>query len=140
MVPWRHTAASLFTVSAVLLTGQTAVSATPPQAVTQSPRQGFRAAAQIAADAYREERRRILMEYRDATRDAHHRLRLALLQATTQTERKAAWRAYADETDPLRTAAHQQMQQARSTFRAAVEHAREQFGVPTAPSTFATIR
>lgn len=140
MAPWRHTAASLFTVSAVLLTGQTAASATPPPTVTQSPRQGFRAAAQFAADEYREERRRILLGYRDATRAAHHRLRMALLTAGTEDDRKAAWRAYTDETDPLRTAAHTKMQQARAAFRATVDRAREQFGVPAAPSTFATIR
>jgi hypothetical protein len=140
MAHWRHTAASLFTVSAVLLTGQTAASAAPPPAITQSPRQGFRAAAQVAADAYREERRRILLGYRDATRAAHRRLRMALLQARTEDERKAAWRAYTDETAPLRTEAHQHMQKARAAFRTAVELAREQFGVPTAPTTFTTIR
>ncbi len=140
MAPWRHTAASLFTVSAVLLTGQTATSAAPPPAITQSPRQGFRAATQLAADDYREQRRRILLDYREATRQAQHTLRMALMQAADEQGRKAAWRAYAAETDPLRTAAHQRMQHARATFRAAVEQAREQFGVPTAPNTFTRIR
>lgn len=140
MAPWRHTAASLFTVSAVLLTGQTAASATPPPAITQSPRQGFRAATQLAADDYREQRRLILRDYREATRHAQHRLRMALMQAADGQERKAAWRAYADETDPLRTAAHHRMQQARAAFRATVEQARELFGVPTTPNTFTRIR
>ncbi|MCB0922601.1 MAG: hypothetical protein KDC08_12415 [Actinobacteria bacterium] len=140
MAPWRHTAASLFTVSAVLLTGQTAASATPPPAVTQSPRQGLRAAAQFAADEYRQERRRILLAYRDATRGAHHRLRLALRDAADEQQRQDAWRVYADETGPLRRAANRQMQQARAEFRAAVERARDMFGVPTTASTFATIR
>ena len=140
MAPWRHTAASLFTVSAVLLTGQTAASATPPPAVTQSPRQGFRAAAQFAADEYREERRRILLAYRDATRGAHHRLRLALRDAADEQQRQDAWRVYADETGPLRSAANRHMQQARTRFRDVVEQAREQYGVVTALTTFVTVR
>lgn len=141
MAHWRHTAASVVAASAVVLTGQTGgANAAPSPVVTEASRQGFRAAAQIAADAYREQRRRVLLNYRDATRAAHRRLRLALRDATNEDERQAAWRAYADETAPLRAAGHEQMRQARADFRSAVERARAQFGVLPAVRSFATIR
>ena len=140
MAPWRHSAASVVAASAVLLTGQAGVATAQPAPVSQAARQGFRAAAQIAADAYRAQRRRILGQYRAASRDAHNTLRFALLHAETAEQRKAAWRDYAEATEPLRKQAHAQMQRARADFRAAVESAREQFGVTAEPKTFSTVR
>lgn len=140
MAPWRHSAASVVAASAVLLTGQTGVVVAQPAPASQAARQGFRAAAQIAADAYRAQRRRILEEYRAASRDAHNTLRFAVLQAETAQHREAAWRDYAKATQPLRKQAHTQMQQARADFRAAVESARDHFGVTAEPRTFSTLR
>lgn len=140
MGTWRNTAASVVTASAVLLSGQSAVSAATPAPATQAPRQGFRAAAQIAADGYRQQRRRILLAYRESTRSAHGRLRAALLVADSPEERKSAWREYAAQTEPLRAAANSQMNQARAEFKAAVQRAREQFGVSDQPATYTTMR
>lgn len=140
MKPWRRTAATVVTASAVLLTGQTTGTAVAPARVAQGAQQGYRAATRVAADAYREQRRRILQSYRESSRQAHHRLRMALLEATSPEERAAAWRAYTDQTDPMRTQAHHRMQQARAAFREAVEAARSQFGIVSAPSTFAVVR
>lgn len=140
MGTFRHTAASVVAASAVLLTGQPGVASPAPVAASQAPRQGFRAAAQIAADVYRQERRSILERYRQASRDAHHDLRFALMHAQTAAERQAAWRAYADTTAPLRAEAHSQMQAARTAFRDTVEQARSQFGVATEPSISTHVR
>ncbi len=140
MAPWRHTAASVVAASAVLLTGQTGVATAQPAPASQAARQGFRAATQIAADAYRAQRRRILEQYRAGSRDAHNTLRFALLHAETAEQRKAAWRDYSVATEPLRKQAQVQMQQARADFREAVESAREQFGVTAEPRTYSTLR
>ena len=140
MAPWRHTAASVVAASAVLLTGQAGVVTAQPAPASQAARQGFRAATQIAADAYRAQRRRILGQYRAASREAHNTLRFAVLHAETDQQRKAAWRDYTAATEPLRKQAHAQMQQARADFREAVESAREQFGVTAEPRTYSTLR
>lgn len=140
MAHWRHTAASAVAVSAVLFSGQATAATAAPVAVSQDARQGFQAATRIAAQSYRQQRRRILDSYREATRAAHTRLRTAMLHAGNAEQRQAAWRAYSKETAPLRADANRQMVQARVDFRETVERAREQFGIQPAPRTFATIR
>jgi len=140
MAPWRHTAASAVAASAVLFTGQTTPATATTVTVTQDARQGFRAAARIAAQSYRQQRRQILARYREATRAAHHRLRTAMLAAQSPEERDAAWRAYSEQTAPLRASAHLEMQAARGQFRDAVDSARQQFGVPPSPRTVHVLR
>lgn len=140
MKPLGQGAASIFAASAVLLSGQTTPANAASVTVTQDARQGFRAAARIAAQSYRQQRRRILMEYREATRAAHNRLRTAMLAAQSSEERDAAWRAYSEQTAPLRASAHREMQAAREQFRDAVDSARQQFGVPPSPRTVHVLR
>lgn len=140
MRPWRHTAASVVAVSAVLLGGPAEVTAASPTPTAFAARQCLRAAAALAADTYRQQRRRILGEYRESTRSAHHALRLALLHARTPAERDQAWQEYTERTAPLRAVAHARLTEARAEFRATVERAREQFGVEDAPVTHSTVR
>lgn len=136
---WRHTAASLVAASAVLFTGQPATATSPPVAVAQGATRAARAAKEIAADTYRQQRRQTLLEYRDATRSAELHLRLALQNARDADERHAALRRYADQTESLRAQAHSSLQQARAQFRAAVDRARNQFG-ESGPGTFTIVR
>ncbi|HQR78717.1 MAG TPA: hypothetical protein PLT68_00700 [Actinomycetota bacterium] len=140
MRAWRHTAASLLAASAVLFAGQPGLATAPPAPAAQGATQAYRAATQIAADAYRVRRRQTLLWYRDVTQSAELRLRLALQDARTADQRQAAWRTYTTETESLRAQAHQRMQQARAQFRAAVDRARDQFGLSSQPPTFTIVR
>lgn len=129
MGTFRNSAASVVAASAVLFAGPPAT-ATPDLALTsQGPQQGFRAAADIAADVYREERRSILQSYRSATRTAHLRLESTVQHAQTASQRQGAWRNYASETAAQQARSHAQMRGAREKFRTTVAAAREQFGV-----------
>ena len=125
----RHTAASVVAASAVLLTGQAGVASADTALASQGPRQGFRAAADVAADAYREDRRSILRAYRKETGAAQQALQARLLDARTAKERRSAFRAYVDATAEQQARAHAQMQVARQKFRTTVVAARDQFGV-----------
>lgn len=140
MRAWRHTAASLLAASAVLFAGQPGVASAPPVLAEQGATPAFRAATQIAADAYRSRRRQILLDYRDQTRLAQSRLQSALVDARTAQQRQAALREYAERTEPLRAKAHRKMQAARAEFRAAVQRARQQFGVGSQPPTYTVTR
>lgn len=129
MGTFRKTAASMVAASAVLLTGPPAP-ATPYRPITtQGPDQGFRAAADIAADIYREERRSILQSYRGATRTAQLGLESAVNNARTVSQRQEAWRQYTAQTAGQQARAHAQMQRAREKFRTTVAAARDQFGI-----------
>lgn len=138
MAALRHTAASMVAASAVMLIGQPGVATAEPVAASHGPEQGFRAAADIAADVYRDERRSVLNRYRRASREAQDVLGVSLLNAQTTAQRQAAWRGYKAATADLRAQSHAQLQRARQTFRATVTSARQQFGLEPAitASTF----
>lgn len=129
MAALRHTAASVVAASAVLLTGQPGVATADPAAASQGPQQGFRAAADIAADVYREERRSVLAHYGEASREAQETLAATLRHAQTSAQRHAAWARYKTATHEVRAEAHSQMKRARDTFRTTVSQARRQFGL-----------
>ncbi|MEZ5184515.1 MAG: hypothetical protein R2720_02115 [Candidatus Nanopelagicales bacterium] len=125
----RQAAASVVAASAVLLTGQPGVATADAATTSQGPEQGFRAAADIAADLYRDERRSILQAYRNATRTAESRLETAVSQAQTPAQRHSAWRHYAHATAMRQHQAHAELQAARARFRNTVDDARVQFGL-----------
>ncbi len=125
----RSTAASVVAASAVLLTGQPGVAAADTAITSQGPQQGFRAAADIAADIYREKRRAILGRYREASRAAQETLGTDMLQVGTAAQRRTAWEEYKAATQTSREQAQDQMRRARQEFRTTVAQARRQFGV-----------
>ena len=129
MAALRHTAASVVAASAVLLTGQPGVATADPAAASQGPQQGFRAAADIAADIYREERRSVLARYGEASREAQETLATTLQHARTSAQRHAAWARYKTSTEEVRAEANSQIKVARDTFRTTVSQARGQFGL-----------
>jgi hypothetical protein len=129
MAVLRHTAASVVAASAVLLTGQPGVARADPASASQGPQQGFRAAADIAADVYREDRRSVLARYEEVSREAQETLAATLRHSQTSAQRHAAWARYKSATQDVRAEANSQMKRARDTFRATVSQARRQFGV-----------
>ncbi|MCB9430204.1 MAG: hypothetical protein H6524_15505 [Actinobacteria bacterium] len=129
MATLRNTAASVVAASAVLLTSQPGVATAEPVAASQGPQQGFRAAADIAADVYREERRSVLARYGEASREAQDILAATLQHAPTSAQRQAAWSRYKASTAQVRAEANSQMKGARESFRNTVSQARRQFGL-----------
>ena len=139
MTPWRHRVASAVAASAVLFSGQATAATATPVAASQDARQGLRAATNIAAQTYRQQRRAILNRYRQASRAAHEQLESAMLEVRTADQRQAALRAYREQTMDVRAEAHLAMLEARGQFRTAAQEARRQFGAEAQPSSLEVV-
>ena len=88
------------------------------------PEQAVQVVADSAADGYRDERRAALLSYRAATEAAQDALQDALERAGTEQERIAAWEEFKQATAQASERGAQEMEQARSRFRDAVDQAR----------------